>query len=252
MTDTDARSDRHVVLDSCFNVRDLGGYPTTDGRSVRWGEVFRGDGLHRLTAEEAAPLHEIGLRTVIDLRTVGERDEVGAFTAEGIEVVHLPVLQEIWDRRDYLEIDDPVAFLVERYLDMLDEGRPALAAAVELIARADQRPILFHCAAGKDRTGVLASLLLEALGVDDEVIAADYHLSGEAMQRMVAWFRIHRPEVYSSMSSGQPDAFLSCPPVAMRQFLDGLRERHGSAAAYFTEIGVPPAVLAALRDALLV
>src|SRR5438874_9296422 len=95
---TDSPPDRHVLLDACFNVRDLGGYPAADGRSVRWGEVFRGDGLHRLTPAGAQPLHDLAIRTVLDLRTSGERDEVGSFTAQGIEVVHLPVLQEIWDR----------------------------------------------------------------------------------------------------------------------------------------------------------
>ena len=245
MPDTDAR---HVALDACFNVRDLGGYPTGDGRTVRWGQVFRGDGVHRLTADQARPLHDLGIRTVLDLRTGGERDEVGAFTAEDIDVLHLPVLQKIWDRNSLSETDDPVDFLIARYLEMLDEGADALATAVEIIASAPRRPLLFHCAAGKDRTGVLASLLLEVIGVDDDVIAADYHLSAEGMQRMVEWFRVHRPEVYDSMSTGQGSRLLYCPPDAMRGFLGELRRRHGSAAGYLQELGVSSATLAGLRD----
>src|SRR5205807_3302088 len=121
--------------------------------------------------------------------TGGERDEVGAFGAEGIDVIHLPVLREIWDRDLLTETDDPVEFLVARYLEMLDEGADSLAAAVEIIASEPRRPLLFHCAAGKDRTGVLASLLLEVVGVGDDTIAEDYHLSAEGMQRMVEWVR---------------------------------------------------------------
>jgi protein-tyrosine phosphatase len=133
---------------------------------------------------------------------------------------------------------------------MLDEGGEAIAAAFTILASAARLPAVFHCSAGKDRTGVLAALVLSALGVPDDVIAADYHLSALAVDQLVAWLKATRPELTEEMAR-QPKAFLSCPPEAMHAFLDALRARHGSIEAYLMGIGVESEVLARLRQVLL-
>jgi protein-tyrosine phosphatase len=189
-----ARPSRHVECKGAFNVRDLGGYRTVDDRTIRWRTIFRADGLHCVPGTSETALAELGWRTVIDLRSAAET-EVGTYRCDGVEVVHLPVLRETWDPAMFVDDGDHVGFLVERYLEMLDEGAPAFAASVEILAASDRLPAVFHCSAGKDRTGVLASLVLAVLGVADHQIAADYHLSALAMDQLVAWLVENRPDL---------------------------------------------------------
>ena len=236
---------RHIDCDGAFNLRDLGGYRTTDGRTVRWRTLFRADGLHRVTGPAIATIRELRCRTVLDLRTSIEVD-AGQYRADGVDVVHLPLLRETWDEGALRsDADDPVAFLADRYLEMAETGPPAIAAAFELIASSRRLPLAFHCSAGKDRTGVLAALVLSALGVDDDQIASDYALSAMAMDRLVAWIGLHRPEAAEHMAR-QPSAFLACPPAAILRFLDGLRERHGGVRLYLGDIGVDRATVESL------
>jgi protein-tyrosine phosphatase len=243
--------DRHIVCDGAFNVRDLGGYPTTTGRTVRWHTLYRADGLHRIPAEAAATVAPLGWRTVLDLRTRGEFDD-GAFAhaaAHGTEVIHLPVIREPWDITAVADAE-PADFLASRYLDMLDEGVEALTTAVDLLASRSRLPAVFHCSAGKDRTGVLAALVLSVLGVPDEQIAQDYQLSASAMDKLVAWLVEAHPDRVDHMAQ-QPTTFLQCPPEAMLTFLEQLRDRFGSAEGYLTTSGVAPEALDRLRDVLL-
>ena len=240
---------RHISADPAFNLRDLGGYATASGQTTRWRALFRADGLHRVTPDVATFVEELGLRTVIDLRTAAEL-EWGTFGHSAVQWIHLPVLRETWEGSSFDDEPDPADFLAARYLEMLEEGAPALASALQLLASTEVLPAVFHCSAGKDRTGVLAALVLALLGVSDEDIAADYHLSEPAMDRMVEWLRVHRPEAIDHMAQ-QPAAFLACPPEAMLRFLDAMRDRHGSTQAYLREIGVGEDVGATLRDRLL-
>ncbi len=240
--------ERHVPFDRVFNFRDLGGYATRDGRTLKWRTLFRADGVHRLTVEELAPL---GVRTVLDLRTPLEREERGFFAHDSVGYHHLPILQTTWDREAITDEDDAVRFLADRYLEMLDEGRDAIARALHILADPDALPLVFHCAAGKDRTGVVAAIVLDLLAVDDDDIAADYSLSRLGMGRFREWLLVTYPEAADAMSS-QPQAFLEAPAEAMHRFLDGLRARFGSVHAYVEHLGVEPDVLAAVRSNLLV
>ena len=233
---------RHIDCDGAFNLRDLGGYRAADGRAVRWRTLFRADGLHRVTGPALAAVRGLRCRTVLDLRTPLEVD-AGQYRCVGVDVVHLPLLRETWDEGALrLDVDDPADFLASRYLEMTEVGAPAIAAAFDLLASARRLPLAFHCSAGKDRTGVLAALVLAALGVDDEQIATDYALSAMAMDRLVSWIVLHRPEVAEHMAR-QPSAFLACPPEAILRFLDGVRERHGGVRLYLGDIGVDRATI---------
>jgi protein-tyrosine phosphatase len=241
--------DRHIVCDGAFNVRDLGGYAAAGGRTVRWQTLYRADGLHRIEAEAAGAVTPLGWRTILDLRTEDEF-RAGAFLHHGgAEVLHLPVIRSPWDIEAVGDAA-PVEFLVARYREMLDEGRTALTTAVRLLSSQERLPAVFHCSAGKDRTGVLAALVLSVLGVADETIAEDYHLSAGAMDRLVDWLRAARPDLVDHMAQ-QPKTFLACPPEAMLGFLGALRDRFGSAEGYLTASGVEPEALDRLRDVLL-
>lgn len=255
MTDLDlsAADDRHVRFAvGAFNVRDLGGLRTMAGETLRRGVVYRADGLHRLPIEEVERLASLGVRTVVDLRTAGEIDVAASMAAEGITVVHLPVLREVWahERFDGDAVSDAVTFLVERYLEMLEEGTEAIRAIFGLVAAAESRPLAFHCSAGKDRTGVIAALLLSLVGVPDDDIAEDYTTSAAAMDKLVEWIRAQRPEAADAMAQ-QPAVFLSCPPEAMHVFLARVRDRWGSVEGYLEGIGVDEATRTAVRAAFL-
>lgn len=251
--DVDGSSSRHLTFAAgAFNVRDLGRLRTSDGQRVRPGLVYRADGLHRLPVADVERLAEAGIRTVVDLRTSGELEVAASVQGAGIVVLHLPVLRAVWpaDAFSVDETADPVAFLIARYIEMLDEGREAIAAIFEVLASESRRPLAFHCSAGKDRTGVVAALLLGLLGVPDEVIADDYAISAAAMEKLVAWVREHRPESADAMAA-QPAAMLSCPADAMHGFLDHVRTAWGSIDAYLADIGVPADTIATVREALL-
>lgn len=236
---------RHVECDGAFNIRDLGGYPTMNGTTTRWQTIYRADGLHRVDQARARQLSELGWQTVLDLRTFDEVN-LGVYRCDGVEVVHLPVLQEIWNV-DLIDVTiDPVAFLVDRYLEMLVVGGGAFSAAIEILAAPGRRPAVFHCSAGKDRTGVLAAMVLAVAGVPNELIAVDYALTAAAMGRMLEWYRVNHPEVVDRMSQ-QPPALLACPAEAMLEFLTCVRDRHGSVERYLVDAGTSPSALEDLR-----
>ena len=238
---------RHIEHERVFNLRDLGGYPTTDGRNTKWATLFRGDGLHRLDAADCTTL---GLKTVLDLRTDHEVTERGRLEVDGVDWHHLPVIRTTWEADWWTEASTPERFLADRYLSMLDEGAPALADALRTLARPERLPAAFHCAAGKDRTGVLAALVLALLGVDDDTIAGDYGLSRLGMDRLVEWIRATYPDRLDTMAD-QPAVFLDAPDAAMHLFLEELRAAHGSVEGYVGSIGVGHDVVVALQANLL-
>jgi protein-tyrosine phosphatase len=240
---------RDIALDAVFNLRDLGGYPTSDGRRTRWRRLFRGAGLHRLTGADADVVRGLDLRTAIDLRTQEELDAVGTYPDElPAAVHHLPMIRGQWDHAALDGEAPPELFLVARYRDMFDEGAPAIAESFRLLADDGAYPAAFYCAAGKDRTGVLAALVLDAAGVLEEHIVADYHLSKERVERIVAnALASGNVEAHSAMVA-QPPAFMAAPPEAMRLLLAWIREEHGSAAGYLATIGVDGPTVEAVRE----
>lgn len=243
---------RLVALEAVHNFRDLGGYATADGRHTKWRLVFRADGLYRLTAADVVALEPLGLRTVIDLRSAPELDERGTFPVDAHPVVfhHLPIIDATWSRSDRVDYDRDEDFLIGAYQEMLTVGAPRFAAAFEALAEPDALPAVFHCAAGKDRTGLLAALLLGSLGVSHDDIVDDYALTVEGMQRFRVWAAREWPEWFERMAS-MPPAFTAALPDAMRHIVDEICDGHGSIRNYVRSIGVTDATLAALESVLL-
>jgi protein-tyrosine phosphatase len=245
---------RRVRLTNVFNLRDLGGHPTRDGREVRTGLVFRADGLNRLDGDDIEVVRPLGLRTVIDLRTEMERTDHGVAPHDelGATIVHLPVIDVLWPSEG-ADQTHPVDYLVARYLEMTEGvGATSLAGVVRLLAHAEPEalPAVFHCSAGKDRTGVTAAVLLSLLDVPEDEIAIDYHHTADAMTDLVAWIRDKYGDGTDPMAD-QPGVFLACPPEAMIGFLDEMRRRHGTVVDYVRSIGVQEDEIASLRDRLL-
>lgn len=238
--------DRAIELELVFNLRDLGGLPTANGDTVRRGQVFRADGVHRLAGDDLEKVRQLKLRTVIDLRTEAET-RLGRFPVEEhpVEWHHLPVLRRIWSDDDlYANECTAAEFLRDRYLDMLVHGGDSIAAAVRVIAAG--APALFHCAAGKDRTGVVAAMVLGLLEVPADEIVDDYHASVGAVAAFTDWQTVERPEAMDAMTS-QPPEYLEAPPEAMRGFLEHVEARYGSLYDLARHLGVEAHVISELR-----
>ncbi len=254
---------RLVVLDGVHNFRDLGGYPA-DGGTTRWGLVYRADGLQRLTVDDVAELGRLGLGIVIDLRTDAELNERGQFPVDQHAVTfhHLPVIDQTWIPGEIPSFDNAHDFLLWAYRDMLQVGADRLAAGLNIIAAAGDTPLVFHCAAGKDRTGLLAALLLGVLGVPHEFIAADYAKTGEAMGRIrAAWAALVQEQSAELAAKGITapvgDAngdrrhFFESPATVMHELLDELTASHGSVVQFVKSLGVDDTAIAALQDRLI-
>ncbi|WP_433617900.1 tyrosine-protein phosphatase [Dactylosporangium sp. CA-139114] len=227
-----------------FNFRDLGGYPAADGRTTRWRRLFRSDSLSRIDPADAASFTALGVRTVIDLRRPREIERDGRVHAfEGLTYHHLHPVHAEWEASvDADEVSD-ARWLANRYLELAEDGRDAVVAAVEIIADAENAPVVVHCVAGKDRTGVVSAVTLGALGVPDDVIAEDYALTQGATERSMAFLRALNPEV-----ARMPARWLLSPAETMLLFLADLRARHGSVRDY---LGLSAATFARLEENLL-
>jgi len=246
---------RGIELEGAHNVRDLGGYPIADGRVIRHGRLFRADGLANLTDADLDVFDALGVRTVIDLRSATELADRGRFPLERYPVAfhHLPIVDVTWVETGVPEFPDTadgaVEFLVWAYHDMLTTGADRFAQAISILSLPEATPAVFHCAGGKDRTGILAALILGGLGVDDEAICADYGLTTIGMQRMRAWLEVNSPEGFALMNE-RPAMMFASDPAAIARLLTELRATHGSIPGYLLSIGVGGAVLAELADQL--
>ncbi len=241
---------RLVPLTGAFNFRDLGGYPGPGGRSTRWGTVFRSDTLQWLSESDVRLVQSLGVATVIDLRTDREleRSGRGPLSTPSIGFHHLSVIR---DGGGEIVAGPAVAgeALGERYLGYLDGGRQALVGALAVLAGQGNLPAVFHCAAGKDRTGVLAALVLDILGVAPEVIVADYMLTAARMPLILDRFR--NDPAYAGRMAAMPGSRFEVEAATMERFLDGLHARFGGAWPWAVDAGVPAEALDRLADRLL-
>jgi protein-tyrosine phosphatase len=242
---------RTLDFEGCVNFRDLGGYRTTDGRTVAWRRLFRADGLHKLTPADRGQLVDLGLTTVIDLRTLDEAEQRGSFPVDDVPVryVGLP-LTDVLPATEELPDWGEAAYVATRYGDMVSQGGAVLTEAIHVLAAGDSLPAVMHCSAGKDRTGVLSALVLAFLGVPDETIVEDYALSGAAMARLLDRLKEEYPDSVDEVVKYAP-AVLHVVPETMEQFLAALRLEYDTYDDLAVSLGVVEAV-DRLRAAVLV
>ena len=237
---------RHIELEGAHNVRDLGGYTTRQGQVTRWRRVFRADSLHRLTPEDQQKLIDLGINSIIDLR---RPDEVALLpnvfaSTNGVAYTHIALYGNPTRGRR------PTAppSLAEIYRHLLDDAwQPLLNIFRHLAARGDQ-PILLHCTAGKDRTGLIAALLLAVVNVTFDQIAADYALSKRFIEPMMDELRAGRP---SMIDVGAYERLLDADPGAMLETLGYLQSAYGGSAGYLRNIGLSEDEIMRLRRMLL-
>jgi protein-tyrosine phosphatase len=248
-TRTSPTPSRHIPLEGAYNFRDLGGLTARDGRALRPRRVFRSDRLTGLTAEDRALLEGLGIRRVFDLRSDLELAEHGAgdFSSEAGRHRHVPLVSislSLSDPRiDWSKVD-----LGARYLEMMVEGRDVIREILEHLADAEDAT-LFHCTGGKDRTGVVAAVLLRTLGVDDETIVADYAVSEKYLEAFV-----HASRALMEREGFDPQIVLylcGSPAERMVKMLADVDARWGSIEGYLAWAGVSDATARALRERLL-
>ena len=246
-------AERRLLFEGPKNFRDIGGYATRDGRRVRWGRVYRSDGLDGMSASDLDAFHSLGLRTVFDLRNESEREA----RPDPMPSVWIPVQGKLVESMPTF-LDKPGAGSAEGELILRDVYRILLAGAAPLfgqllgaLADPDGLPALIHCTGGKDRTGLAIALLLELLGVPRDAVLDDYELT--ARYRL----REHQEDTYNSLlANGLPPeaaaAVLGAPRWAMAEALESLDFVHGGIRAYLGgPAGMAPSTLLRLRSELL-
>lgn len=242
--------ERHIDFVGSYNFRDLGGYETTDGHVLASQRLYRADGPHALTPDDVAKLRALGLTTVIDLRTAQEAADRGRWAASLPDVAehHLSMIDVLPDAESLPDWIDPQV-VAAQYRNMLEQGQATIAGALSILSEPSAYPAMFHCSAGKDRTGVLAAVVLGLLGVPDAVIVADYALSAAAMERLIDFYKRAYPDAGERLTRLAP-AMVAAHPDAMQAFIEGLRRDYGTFDDYAVAIGVGAAA-PALRGALL-
>lgn len=249
MTDNSSTISRHLPLEGSFNIRDLGGYKTADGCETRWRRLLRADGLHSLTAEAQSQLLAEGVTTIIDLRYPGEIEhQPNVFAgSETVQYLHLSLFPQAEDG----SIPQPrAATLAEMYCQALDSSAQQIKTVFEKIAEVPlEQAVLFHCTAGKDRTGIIAALALALVGVSDETIAEDYSLTDTYLAPLLQTWRDQAARAGRDMAAFE--AYLYAKPENMVTMLSELGTRYGSAEQYLRTIGLADAHIDVLRRRLL-
>jgi len=238
---------RSVELGGVYNVRDLGGMQTQDGRLVRSGMLFRASSLHRLT--DAQAWSEFGAMTVFDLRYQSELD---AFPLPAFinGPVHAPILPQQWQRAQGEISSDPVEHLADVYNVMLELGATTMRGIVEHLAHAEAFPAIFFCMAGKDRTGFVAAVLLSLLNVSDSDIADDFALSGDEVVALVRWLKT-REDFENHPMMNQTEDLLRAPRGAMEIFLSRVTMEYGGLHDWVLTLDVPHESIKSLQTRLL-
>jgi protein-tyrosine phosphatase len=228
--------DRHLPLDGTRNVRDVGGYRTSDGRRTRWRTLLRSDELTRLPAHGQAQLIELGIRQVIDLRWPEELERSPNVFLRSDTVRYTPIS---------LLADDPTPHggLAGMYRHVFDVRAEQLADVTRALLAEDGLPAIVGCAAGKDRTGVTIALLLDLVGVDHATIVDDY-------ARSAAYFAEPARVAIDEDDWRHPELVVESEPVYMRVALDHLDTAHGGARALLRRQGLTDAQLDRLVERL--
>lgn len=218
---------REVRLDGAHNARDLGGFKTSDGGTVRRGLVFRSDELSRLTDRDLAALSEIGIKTVVDFRSREEMTHFADKCPSRTRLLGLSidsgdlagVVDEVNDETGPKLMREVNRSLVRRHADVYSDFFSLLTSGADI-------PLLFHCAAGKDRTGFAAAMFLASLGVSRGDIMRDYMLSVEGAVKKYGAFLEREP---------QRSSIVIVRPEYLEAAFDEIEAGFGTVESYLTE-----------------
>jgi protein-tyrosine phosphatase len=239
------------ALGSAVNFRDLGGKPLSSGGWTRPGVLFRSASPQFLSRSDATTLvQELGLRLVVDLRLPAEAaaEGRGPLGETSVRYRNVPLLGAGGGESELRMLGGHGDLLTRHYISYVQSSPHSFVEIYRDLASSDGLPALVHCAAGKDRTGVVVAVLLDALGVTEEAIVADYARTAEAMPRVM-----HRlastPTYAATIAAQEPDDEASLArPETMRAFLAWLRREYGSGRELLLGHGLQPDALGTLQD----
>jgi protein-tyrosine phosphatase len=257
---TEREAQRRLPVSGAANFRDLGGYVTRDGRALRWGALYRSDALADLSDEDLAYLERLELRRVVDFRSEAERERDPDRLPDGPTVSWQPIAGQGLDPRALqdrllageVSAEQAAAFLVEGNRAFVNEFRDVYARFLSDLADPANLPTLFHCTAGKDRTGFAAALVLLALDVPREAAMRDYLLTNTYTQAKTR--RTLQVIRFASLFRADPD---DLEPLfeARESYLNAafaaIDAQPGGTAAYLRSLGVDDALRERLRANLL-
>jgi protein-tyrosine phosphatase len=240
---------RHIRFEAVFNFRDLGGYRTRGGQILAWRRLFRSSELHHMTSHDITRLREeIRLRSVIDLRRSRQLEPSSPLNEVGVEYYNIPLIDRGNDNenvnQDFSNMGEVYSYLVRR-----EEFGRRVVEALEIIAEPDNLPLVFHCSAGKDRTGILTAIVLSILGVTDEDIIEDYTLTAPYMRELIN--RWNNDPKSSEVLKNVPEYLLKASPESMTVLLSTLKREYGSVRGYVEAHGAEVPLINRLKTALL-
>jgi protein-tyrosine phosphatase len=236
------KKDHRLPFSGAKNFRDLGGYRSQDGRTVRWGLLYRSDALNKMTSTDLKLLSTLGLYLIMDFRADHEREHEPDRLPEEMSgrLVEIPILDsstKIWhDSRDEfvknMKNIDPAKYMTQTNKELAIRFVHQMRHFIGKLLSADGRPILFHCAVGKDRTGFAAAILLRILGIPQEVVMQDYLLTNQyimpAQQRNMVILRLMKGKVFADAVKG----FMEARPEYLAAAFDAIDSEYGSFDAY--------------------
>jgi protein-tyrosine phosphatase len=240
---------RFVDLRGAFNFRDLGGLPTLDGAQTRHGVLFRSDALHHLERSDLDRLAALGIMAVVDLRSPAEVENHGRglLAEESIGWFHLP-LGDVGAPGYAPSAALAAGDLGQHYIETLPERSDQLVRVIEHLADPASLPAVFHCTAGKDRTGMVAALVLEIVGVGADAIIADYTLTDPVMPQIVQ--RFVAPDPSSETGEVEMIPMMRAEASSMERFLAALERDYGGAEGWARASGVSEGAIVRLRELL--
>ncbi len=238
-----------LELEKAQNIRHLGGYVTPDGQCTS-DTFWRGDSFEVLSENDKNTVMALGVKTVIDLRNTTEITKVPSvfFNCDGIEYVNIPILSD----RDQIDPTETLGYrfvMGDLYNAMADNGQAALRDIFRKMVQADGK-LLFHCSAGKDRTGIIAALLLKLAGIDDETVAYDYCLTSEFLRDKLQLMKDSAMKM-GGFPEEHLDEMFSAKTSSMEKFLQHIEYTYGGTEAYLLKLGLTEQELYALRDRML-
>lgn len=261
---------RRLLLKNLFNARDLGGYPTSEGKVTKFGVFIRSEAPCELPQEDINALRDYGVTMSIDLRGTGERSSRPSSLngAQGIEYIEKPLFNEaaIFDDKDRdasrpggpggpppMPMGKEGPDWGEQYKSMAEESRQWALETLELAADCPGA-LLYHCTTGKDRTGLMTCYLLSICGVSKADIAADYCVSQVYLEPVYEKMRSGKLDLGAppkgaedSAPQGMGDSFFKTPAEAMLTLINYLEEKYGGVVEYLRLIGLPEDTMARIR-----
>lgn len=256
LTFGDINRPRQLPVSGTKNLRDIGGYPTTDGRTVRWGVLYRSDALNKLKDDGLHTLKTMGISLVVDFRAEHEVEREPDKLPDGARLLNLHMEDsstKVWhearsEMTKNMKTMDPAKFMIKTNIELATKFTPVYRKFFNELVNANGRPVLFHCAAGKDRTGFAAAVILRVLGVPHNVAMQDYLLTNKYLLSAYKWeislARILKGKKFAEGITG----FMRADERYISAAFNRLEQDHGSFENYiWNGLGLSESKIATLK-----